>query len=339
MKEVTYQGFAALEAKSDLSPFAYLPAELEPFDIEIEISHCGICYSDAHLIDNDWRKSVYPFIPGHEIIGQVRALGSAVTHFKVGDRVGVGWQRSACLNCEFCLAGNENLCAAQTATCIGHHGGFADFVRTDSRFAFVIPKNLSSATTAPLLCGGATVFAPIARYGIHAKSKVGVIGIGGLGHMALLFLRALQAEITAFSSSPSKKDEAIQMGAHHFASSIDPKEILKHASKFDLLLCTVHAKLDWLSFLQTVKPGGVFCLVGAAPGLMQIPPGLLVGAQKTISGSDIANRKTIIQMLEFAEKHQIAPVVETLPMKEVNQGVRKLRENQVRYRMVMENPR
>jgi uncharacterized zinc-type alcohol dehydrogenase-like protein len=330
-------GYAAEQAKAALTPFAYEPKAMGPHDIEIEISHCGICFSDAHLIDDDWKRSIYPFIPGHEIIGKVRELGSAVKHLHVGDRVGVGWQRSACLECEFCREGNENLCAAQTAVCVAHHGGFADRIRTDSRFAFLIPASLESAATAPLLCGGATVFAPIMRYGIHAKSKVGVIGIGGLGHMALLFLKAIGCEITAFSSSESKRAEARQMGAHRFVSSTQPKEIAALGAKFDLILSTVHAKLDWMTFLQAVKPGGVFCLVGAPPGFIQFLPGLLVGAQRTICGSDIASRETIIAMLKFAEKHKIAPIVETAPMREVNAGMAKLRANQVRYRMVLEN--
>ena len=329
--------FASFEAKSPLRPFAYEAADLAPFDAEIKISHCGICFSDIHLIDNDWGRSTYPFVPGHEIVGTVTALGQQVTHLKTGQRVGVGWQRSACLSCEFCLQGNENLCVSQTAICVGHHGGFADRIRTDSRFVFALPDGLESASTAPLLCGGATVFAPLRRFKVGSKSKVGVIGIGGLGHMALLFLKAFGCEITAFSSSEAKRAEALQMGAHHFVSSTSPREIVKQANQFDVVLSTVHAKLDWVSYVQTLKPNGVLCLVGAPPGLMQIPPGLLIAAQKSVCGSDIANRTDITEMLQFADRHRITAQIETAPMSEVNRGIERLRANQVRYRMVMEN--
>lgn len=330
-------GYAALEAKSALANFSYEPTELGPYGVEVQISHCGICYSDVHLIDNDWGRSIYPFVPGHEIVGTVLDVGSQVSHLQIGNRVGIGWQRSACLVCEYCLAGNENLCETQQAICIGNHGGFADRIRTDSRFVFLLPDNIPSAVAAPLLCGGATVFAPMRRYGVNAKSKVGVIGIGGLGHMALLFLKAFGCEVTAFSSSESKRKEALSMGAHHFVSSILAKDIVKHACQFDFLLSTVHARIDWVSFIQTLKPGGVLCLVGAPPGLIQIPPGLLVGKQRTICGSDIANRADIMQMLEFVNLHKINPLIETAPMRDVNQGIARLRENEVRYRMVLES--
>jgi uncharacterized zinc-type alcohol dehydrogenase-like protein len=331
-------GYAALQAKSKLEPFSYEPGVLGSFDIEVEISHCGICFSDVHLIDDDWKRSRYPFIPGHEIVGMVVALGSQVSGLKKGDRVGIGWQRSSCLTCEFCLAGNENLCAKQTATCVGHHGGFADRIRADSRFVFPLPSGLDSAEAAPLLCGGATVFSPIHRFGIASKHRVGVIGIGGLGHMALLILKAIGCETTAFSSSESKRAEATAMGAQNFVSSKLPRDILKMEKQFDLLIATAGAKLDWVSFLQTVKPGGTLCLVGAAPGLLSVPPDMLVGPQRSVCGSDIANRGTIREMLAFAEKHKLTTRIELAKMSEVNQGISRLRTNEVRYRMVLENP-
>ena len=329
--------FASHEPKSLLKSFSYEAAELGPQDAEIAISHCGICHSDIHLIDNDWGRSKYPFVPGHEIVGSVVSIGGGVSHLKVGQRVGIGWQRSSCLKCEHCLEGNENLCAAQEAICVGHHGGFSDRIRTDSRFVFPLPDGLSSASTAPLLCGGATVFAPIRRFGVSKKSRVGVIGIGGLGHMALIFLKAFGCEVTAFSSSESKREETLRLGAHHFVSSTNPREVMTKANQFDLLLSTVNARLDWVTYLQTVKPNGVLCLVGAPPGLLQISPGQLVSAQKMVCGSDIANRATIVEMLQFADRHHISPQIETAPMSEVNQGIERLRKNQVRYRMVMEN--
>ena len=330
--------YVSNEAKSPLQAFSYEAKDLGANDVEIEISHCGICYSDIHLIDNDWNRSQYPFVPGHEIVGKITAVGAAVSEFMIGSRVGVGWQRSACMVCDYCRQGDENLCAAQTAICVGHHGGFADRIRTDSRFVFALPAGLASAHAAPLLCGGATVFAPLHRFEVNARSKVGVIGIGGLGHMALLFLKAYGCEVTALSSSESKRDEAMKMGAQHFVSSTSPREIMKQASRFDLLLSTVHAKMDWVGLIQTLKPNGVFCLVGAPPGFIQIPAAQLISSQRAVCGSDIANRKTIIEMLAFANRHQIQPQIETAPMADVNFGIDRLRANQVRYRMVLENP-
>ena len=329
-------GYAALEAKGLLQPFSYESGDLVAHDVEVTISHCGICYSDIHLIDNDWGSSIYPFVPGHEIVGTISGVGSQVNHLQVGNRVGIGWQRSACLECEYCMAGNENLCATQQAICGGNHGGFSDRIRTDSRFVFLLPDGLPSSVAAPLLCGGATVFAPLRRYGVNAKSKVGVIGIGGLGHMALLFLKALGCEVTAFSSSELKREETTNMGAHHFVNSILPKDIVKHAGTFDLLISTVHARIDCISYVQTLKPNGVFCFVGS-PGLIQIPAGLLISKQRTICGSDIANRSDIMEMLKFADRYKIHPLIETAPMREVNQGIARLRLNQVRYRIVLES--
>jgi uncharacterized zinc-type alcohol dehydrogenase-like protein len=333
-----FNAYASRASKSQLEEFAYEPEALRPQDVEIKISHCGICYSDIHLIDDDWKRTHYPFVPGHEIVGTITALGSEKTGFKIGQRVGVGWQRSCCHECGFCKEGNENLCPSQTATCVENHGGFSDLIRTNSHFVFALPESIPSQSAAPLLCGGATVYSPISRFEISSKSKVGVIGIGGLGHIALLFLKALGCEITAFSSSEQKRDEALKMGASHFVSSILPREIVKKAGQFDLLLSTVHARLDWISYVQTIRANGTLCLVGAPPGLISIPPSLLISAQRSICGSDIASPKIIKQMLDFAAEHQINPQVETAPMSEVNREIDRLRKNQVRYRMVLTNP-
>jgi len=332
----TFSGWAATVARGPLSPFTWEPRELAPFEVEIAISHCGICHSDLHLIDNGWNSSTYPFVPGHEIVGHVTAVGSAARHLAVGQRVGVGWQRSACMTCELCLDRQDNLCPHQTATCVGHHGGFAARIRTDGRYAFAIPDELESAVAAPLLCGGATVYAPLRRYGVDATSSVGVIGIGGLGHIALLMLRAFGAEITALSSSESKRDEALAMGAHHFVSSRDARELHKQAGRFHLLLSTVHARLDWITLIKTLRPNGTLCLVGSPPGVMAIHAAALFQGQKTISASEIGDRATIAEMLRFSARHRIAPVVERMPLAEVNTAIERVRRNEARYRMVLD---
>lgn len=327
---------AALAKGAALEPFSYEPAALGPNDVEIEISHCGLCYSDIHLIDDGWGRSKYPLVPGHEIVGTVAQAGSAVAHLAAGERVGIGWQRSACLECDLCVGGEENLCARQQATCMGHHGGLASRIVIDSRFAFSLPATLDSTAAAPLLCGGVTVYSPLRRFGIGATSSVAVIGIGGLGHMALLMLRALGADATAFSTSPEKRAETLAMGATDFAITTDPKDIRKHFGRFDLVLSTVHARLDWTAYLQTLKANGTLCLLGQPPGLIQFPPSLLITGQRSITGSDIGSRATIREMLRFVTRHNVVPQTQTMPMSEANAAIGRLRANQVRYRMVLE---
>jgi len=333
---MTFSAFAALATKQALVPFVYEPAPLAAADVEVEISHCGICHSDLHLIDDDWSSSSYPLVPGHEIVGRVVAAGDDCM-LAVGQRVGIGWQRSACLECEPCRAGHENLCATQQATCVGHMGGFARRIRTDGRFVFALPEALDAAAAAPLLCAGVTVFAPLRRWGIVNGSRVGVIGLGGLGHLALRFLRAMGAHVTAFTSSPDKRDDALRLGADAVASSVSPREIRGLKNQLDFLLCTVPARLDWVTYLQALKPNGVLCLVGAPPGLLQIPAAQLLTGQRAICGSDIGSPAAIREMLAFAAEHAIGAQVETAPMSEVNAALQRVRDNRVRYRMVLTN--
>jgi len=273
-------------------------------------------------------------VPGHEIIGLISAVG-ALASLRVGDRVGMGWQRSACHACDLCREGNENLCLQQQATCVGAMGGFAQRIRADERFVFPIPPGLDPATTAPLLCGGVTVFSPLRRWRVGKGANVGVIGIGGLGHLALRFLRAMGCHTTAFTSSPDKRGEAGRLGAEAAASSTDAREIRAHAGRFDFLLCTVPARMDWITYLQTLRPNGVLCLVGAPPGLMQIPPAQLLTGQRVICGSDIGSPATIREMLAFAAEHGIAAEIETAPLPEANAALQRVRDNRVRYRMVL----
>jgi uncharacterized zinc-type alcohol dehydrogenase-like protein len=213
----------------------------------------------------------------------------------------------------------------------------ADRIRIDGRFAFALPEDLDSAVAAPLLCGGVTVYAPLRRFGMGAASSVAVIGIGGLGHMALLMARALGCETTAFSTSPAKKAEALAMGAHDFASSTDPKDLQRHFGRFDLVLSTVHARLDWTTYLRTLRANGTLCLLGMPAGVIQVPPALLVTGQRSITGSDIGSRKVIREMLSFAARLNVKPQIERMPMSEANAALTRLRQNQVRYRVVLEN--
>ncbi|MEO6419048.1 MAG: NAD(P)-dependent alcohol dehydrogenase [Polyangiaceae bacterium] len=327
--------YAAMAPKESLRPFSYEPGELGPYDVEVEISHCGLCYSDIHLVDDDWKMSKYPLVPGHEVVGEVTKKGSRSLH-PIAARVGIGWQRSACLECDLCLGGDENLCVKSSATCVGNHGGLAARFVTDGRFAFAIPDGLDSASAAPLLCGGVTVFAPMQRYGVGDGSRVGVIGIGGLGQMAIALLTAMGAEVTAFSSSSAKRDEAIRMGATHFVSSTDARDIRKHAGSMHLILSTVHVRLDWITYLQALRPNGVLCLLGMPPGLLTLPPAALLG-QKSITTGDIGSRGAITDLLRFADRHEVRPEIEVSAMSDANDAIARLRANETRYRAVLEN--
>lgn len=330
------RAFAALAPKAMLVPHQYEPAPLGPFDVEIAISHCGICHSDIHLIDDDWAMTTYPLIPGHEIVGTIWAAGSDVAELTFGERVGVGWQGGSCFACEWCERGEEHCCAKQVATCVGRPGGFADSIRLDSRFVYPIPQDLASEDAAPLLCGGITVYSPLAAMARPAF-RVGVIGIGGLGHMALQFARAFGCEVTAFSTSPDKRDAARRLGAHHFVVSTDAGEMERAAGSLDFLLSCVTAPLDWSAWLKILRPRGTLCLVGASPGTLDVLPVALVISQKSIVGSVIGSRSRTREMLQFAARHGIAAATEVVPMAQVNAAIDKVRANRARYRMVLTN--
>lgn len=338
IKTHSIEGYAVRKAGASLETFQYECPEVGPWDIEVEITHCGICHSDLHLIENDWGNAIYPLVPGHEIIGTVKRKGDLVKAFEIGERVGIGWQGKSCQHCEWCLQGEENLCPDQEATCNGHFGGFADKIVADSRFAFAIPQQLDSSNAAPLLCGGATVFSPLLHHNVDATMRVGVIGIGGLGHLALQFSRAFGCEVYSFSSSPEKEEEAKSFGAHHFLSSANEKEIKKAANSIDLLLCTSSAQMNWKAYLETLRPKGKLILLGAPKdNQIQFEAFQLIMGRKGICGSNIGSTPAIRKMLKFAARHGIAAKTETFPMSEVNTALDKLAKNQIHYRAVMKN--
>lgn len=327
--------YAALEAGASLSPFGYEPAALRGDDVEIEISHCGICHSDLHLIDNDWMTSKYPIVPGHEVIGTVARKGEDVSHLELGTRVGVGWQCGSCLQCEWCERGDENLCANIAETCVGRHGGFADRMIVDGRFAFAIPDALASEVAAPLLCGGITVYSPLRQHARPA-SRVGVIGIGGLGHLAIRFARAFGCEVTAFSSTADKEAEARSHGAHHFVSSVDDAALKAQRESLDLIVSTVNISLNWKRYVSALRPHGVLSFVGAVAEPISIHTGMLMAKSRSVTSSPIGGRAAMREMLDFAARHEVGAQVETLPMSEVNTALERLRRNDVRYRFVLE---
>ena len=328
--------YAAFAPQAAVKPHSYEPEPLGAFDVEIAITHCGICHSDIHLIDNDWGISTYPLIPGHEIVGTIRACGSEVRHLAVGQRVGVGWQSGSCLECEWCLEGEEPCCASQQATCVGRPGGFAEAIRLDGRFAHPIPAELASETVAPLLCAGITVYTPL-KTGVRPASRVGVIGIGGLGHLAIQFASAYGCDVTAFSTTPEKEEEARRLGARHFVVSADPRQMVQAANSVDFLLSTVTAPLDWKAWLDVLRPKGTLCILGASPGTLDIAPMALIVGQKSVRGSAIGSRATTREMLALAARHGIRAQTEVMPLSEVNAAITRVRRNEARYRVVLAN--
>ncbi len=331
------QGLAVHAAGAELHSFKYDPGELRTGDVEVAVTHCGVCRSDVNLIDNDWGLSKYPFIPGHEVVGTISAVGAAVRHMKEGDRVGVGWQADSCGYCAWCRRGEENLCAQAVPTCVGRNGGFAEKLRVDARFAVPVPEGMESAATAPLLCAGITVYAPMRLAGIHPGSRVGIIGIGGLGHIALQFARAFGAEVTAFSSSAGKEEEALRLGAHRFVGVRESKALKAVAGHFDLLLSTVNADADWSAYVQALRPHGSLVFVGRPPGpatLSMIP---LIAGIRSVSGCNTGGPTQIAEMLDVASRHKIKAVIEPYPMREANTAVERSRKGAVRYRAVLAN--
>ena len=331
------QGLAAHAAGSELLPLKYDPGKLGLHEVEIAITHCGVCHSDLHLIANDWGISQYPFIPGHEIIGAVTALGTEVRSLELGQRVGLGWQSNSCGQCEWCMSGRENLCASSEGTCVHRHGGYADRVRADARFVVPIPDALPSEQTAPLLGGGITVYNPMRIYGVNPSSRVGVVGIGGLGHLALQFARVFGAEVTAFSTTIAKEEEARALGAHHFVNSLESKAMKEVAGSLDFILTTVNADQDWGAYLQALRPNGALWFVGVPPSPVSVHAFQLVTGQRTIGGSPVGSPFQLREMLDVAARHGVKATTERFPMDKANEAIDKVKKGKVRYRAVLAN--
>jgi uncharacterized zinc-type alcohol dehydrogenase-like protein len=331
------QGLAAHAAGAELLPFRYDPGELGMQEVEIGITHCGICHSDLHLISNDWGISQYPFIPGHEIIGTITAIGSRVRSLKVGERVGLGWQSNSCGECEWCSRGLENLCASLEATCVHRNGGYANSVRANSRFVMRIPHALPSEQAAPLLCGGITVYSPLRDHGVNPSSRVGIVGIGGLGHIAIQFARVFGAEVIAFSTSTGKEEEARALGAHHFVHSRESKSMKEVAGSLDFILNTANADQDWNVYIQALRPTGTLCFVGVPPSPVSVQAFPLISGIRTVTGSPIGSPQKIREMLDVAARHGVKATTESFSMAKANDAIEKVKKNKVRYRAVLSN--
>ena len=329
------KAYAAQAPGAKLEPFEYDPGPLAANEVEINVEHCGICHSDLSMLNNEWGMTMYPFVPGHEVVGTISVIGAGVKHLAVGQRVGLGWHADYCTTCSSCVSGDHNLCQTATGTIVGRHGGFGDKVRASAISVVPLPESLDASKAGPLFCGGITVFNPLVQFDISPTAKVAVIGIGGLGHMALAFLNAWGCEVTAFTSSNAKRTEALGLGAHATLNSRDPKEIEAAAVKFDLILSTVNVGLDWGAYINTLKPKGRLHFLGATLEPIELNVFSLIMAQRQVSGSPVGSPAVIAQMLEFAAHHQIEPVTEHFKFDQANEALARLKSGAARYRIVL----
>jgi uncharacterized zinc-type alcohol dehydrogenase-like protein len=289
------------------------------------------------MIENQWQMTEFPLVPGHEVAGKIVAVGDSVKHLKVGDRVGLGWFSKSCKVCPSCMSGNHNLCASNEQTIVGRFGGFADKVRCHWNWAVPLPDELDAKSAGPLFCGGITVFNPIVQFGINPTDRVGVVGIGGLGHMAVQFLSKWGCHVTALTSSANKADEARRFGAREVIDSRSAAALEAAAGSFDFLLATANVTLNWPLYLNMLGPKGRLHFVGAVMEPIPVPVFGLLIRQLSVSASPLGSPETTARMLDFCRRHDIAPQIETFPMSKVNEALEHLKSGKARYRIVLQN--
>jgi uncharacterized zinc-type alcohol dehydrogenase-like protein len=336
MPSSTILGYASMAVGEPLKPFYIDPPEMGVNDVRVSVTHCGLCHTDIQAVDDYYSITEYPFVPGHEIVGYVSQVGEAVSSIKIGDRVGIGWQGRACMQCEWCMKGQEEMCMdiVESATW-KPYGGFSSSVVVDHRFAYPLPEEMPSEFAAVLMCAGISVFSPLRRYALQLSMKIAIMGVGGLGHLAIQFAHALNHEVTAISSSAEKEEQALAFGADHFILSTDKEGLRKHYFYFDLLLITANGQIPWNVLLNVVKKEGRIILVSFPEICMD--PTDLVAHNLSITGSFLGNHASMREMLRFAQEHHITPMVEIMPMASVNEAIQRVRENKARYRIVLVN--
>ncbi len=329
-------GYAALQPGAVLTPFSYEQAELKSNEVRIDISHCGICGSDLQAIDDVYSVFEFPFIPGHEVVGIISEVGSEVPVSRLGERVGIGWQARACGHCTMCLSGNINLCLDVVNNgSWTPYGGFSNSIVVQQEFAYLLPDDMPAEIAAVLMCAGITVYAALSRHFTSVGQKIGIVGIGGLGHLALQFAKAMGYEVTAISRSPQKQAEAFSFGASHYIYGSDKTALKQAEGTFDLLLITSHGNIFWDHMLDILKRKGKIILV-AFPEVNFSPVDLVVH-ELSIVGSFVGTPTEMREMLAFAAANQIKPMVELMPMSQINQAIEKVRQNKARYRIVLVN--
>ncbi|MET9231581.1 NAD(P)-dependent alcohol dehydrogenase [Lentzea sp. NPDC003310] len=333
------QAFAAHEAGAPLRPYEYESGPLGPTEVDVRVTHGGVCHTDVGVIDDEFGLSRYPVVAGHEAIGVVHAVGEAVGgSLRIGQRVGVGAIAGSCFTCEWCLDGRTNLCPARDDTVVrGDRGAFAGHVRaSDWRHVHPIPDAIPSAQAAPLLCAGTTVFSPLLVNGVLPTHRVAVVGIGGLGHLAIQFLAAWGCEVTAISTTPAKRADAERFGATGFIASGERGALDRAAGSFDFVLCTVSANLPWDDYVGLLRPEGTLCVVGVPDQPIALGPMSLLPTAKRVVGGIVGSAAHTRRMLGFAARHDIRPEVETFPVAEFDRALDRVRRGSARYRAVVE---
>jgi D-arabinose 1-dehydrogenase-like Zn-dependent alcohol dehydrogenase len=328
--------YAIKEKGGKAEPF-YYERSVGDDEVRVKVIYCGMARGDIQFMSDDWGDTKFPFVPGHEIIGAIEETGANVTTLRIGDRVGIGYQQAACFDCEFCKEGNEQFCAQQKTIGVHCYGGLAEHIVVDNRFAFKLPSTLQSANSVPLLSAGLTVYSGIVRAQLPANSVVGVLGAGGLGHLAIQFLYKMGHKVYAFSHSPEKKEMINQLGAEFILSS-NPDNIALLSNTFNLIISTLNVPYDPDAFLKILKPQGKFCVVASPLQKQPITLGLLYDyAQRTIYGNYVGSRKNMIDMLDFSAKHNIESSVDIMPFSKVNEAIEMVKAGKVKTRLVLEN--
>lgn len=344
----TCVGYAAQSASAPLAPITFQRRACGPKDVQIDITYCGVCHSDIHTVRSEWGPSAYPCVPGHEIIGRVARTGSDVTRFKEGDLVGVGCMVNSCRHCESCEAGLEQYCDAlptwtynspdPVAPVEGGHtyGGYSRSIVVDDHFVLRVPENLDPAAAAPLLCAGITTWSPLAHWKVGPGHKVGIVGLGGLGHMAVKFAVALGAEVTLFTTSPSKMEDGKRLGAHRVVISRDAEAMKAEANRFDFILDAVSADHDVNEYLGLLRQDGHMVLVGLPEKPMSVGAFALVGKRRSLAGSAIGGIQETQEMLDFCGKHNITSDIEMIDINQINHAYDRVLRSDVKYRFVID---
>ncbi len=339
-------GYAALSATAPLAPFEFTRRELRPNDVLIEIDYCGVCHSDIHQVKNEWGGSVYPMVPGHEIVGHITKIGNLVTKFKVGDLAGVGCLVDSCRTCASCKEGFEQFCengsvgtynSTEKDGITRTFGGYSKCIVVKDEFALRVPNNLELSHVAPLLCAGITTYSPLRHWNVGPGKKVGVVGLGGLGHMAVKFAHSFGANVSVFSRSASKKEDALRLGASEIILSNDQEAMIAtHAGSFDFIIDTVSAPHDLNHYLPLLKRDGVMVLVG----LPEVPPtveaGNLIFGRRSLAGSLIGGIPETQEMLDYCGTHNIVCDVEIIPPTQINEAFTRMLKSDVKYRFVLD---
>ncbi len=333
------RAYAARGPKGHLTAFEYDPGTLGPLEVDVAVTHAGICHTDCAMVDNDWGISQYPLVPGHENVGTVSAVGSGVdpARLRVGDRVGVGALCGSCMGCEFCESGRQHVCAKVVGTVMPpHQGGFATHVRaSDWRFAHKIPDAIAGEHAGPLMCAGTTVFTPLLRHGVRPVDRVAVVGIGGLGHLAVQYLAKWGCDVTAISRSHDKDEQAHGFGATSFIATAGTDELKRAVGSFDFILSTVTAPLPWDDYVAALRPQGTLCVVGIPNQAIAVQPFSLIGGEKRVVGGQPGSLAETRQMLDFTARHGVKPMVQTFPMADADHALEHTRQGKARFRDVL----